>query len=199
MPQISRLLAGKKNPSRINLYLDGEFAFALSLDEVVKNGLKKGLELTADQVEALKKNDDLYWAYAKILNYLSFRPRSEFEVRARLKKYDVTEVANVDWIINKLKTNNYVSDLDFAKWFVASRMGNRPRSKQHLSSELRTKGIDSAVINQVLSNIDETGPLEALIAKKSTLSRDKLTQFLLRHGFRYGAIQAKLDELGIKG
>lgn len=199
MPQISRLLAGKKNSGRINLYLDGEFAFALSLDEVVKNGLKKGLELTEDQVEALKKNDDLNWAYTKILNYLSFRPRTEFEVRARLKKYDVTEVANVDRIINKLKANNYLSDLDFAKWFVGSRMGNRPRSKQHLSAELRAKGVDSAVINQVLSTIDETGPLEALIPKKSTLSRDKLIQFLLRRGFNYALVQAKLDELGIKG
>ena len=100
MSTITRLLAGKKNPGRINLYLDGEFAFALTIDEVVKNGLKKGLELTAGQVEALKINDEMLWAYAKILNYLSFRPRTEFEVRVRLKKYAITETANVDWIIN---------------------------------------------------------------------------------------------------
>lgn len=199
MPQVTRLVAGKKDPGRINLYLDGEFAFALTIDEVVKNGLKKGLELTADQVEALKKNDELLWVYAKILNYLSFRPRTEFEVRARLKKYDITETANVDWIINKLKANNYLSDLEFARWFVGSRMGNRPRSKKHLAAELRAKVVDMAIINQVLSGIDETGPLEALIAKKSTLSRDKLIQFLLRRGFKYSAVQAKLDELGIKG
>ena len=199
MPQISRLQAGKKNPGRINLYLDGEFAFALTLDEVVKNGLKKGLELTGDQVAALKKNDDLNWAYTKILNYLSYRPHSEFEVRSRLKKYDVAEVDSIDWIIHKLKDHNYLSDLDFAKWFVDSRMGNRPRSKQHLSAELRAKGIDVSVINQVLIGIDETGPLEALIAKKTTLSRDKLIQFLMRRGFKYAVVQAKLDEMGIKG
>lgn len=199
MPQVTRLVAGKKNPSRINLYLDGEFAFALTIDEVVKNGLKKGLDLTADQVEALKKNDDLLWVYAKILNYLSFRPRSEFEVRARLKKYDVTDATSISWIITKLKENNYLSDLEFARWFVGSRMGNRPRSKQHLSAELRSKGVDTAVIDQVLVSIDETVPLEALIAKKSTLSRDKLIQFLQRRGFKYSAVQAKLDELGIKG
>lgn len=199
MDTITRLLAGKKNPGRINLYLDGEFAFALTLDEVVKNGLKKGQELTEDQVEALKKNDDLLWAYTKILNYLSFRPRTEFEVRARLKKYGVTESASIDWVVNKLKDHNYLSDLDFAKWLVGSRINNRPRSKQHLSAELRAKGVDPAVINQVLSNIDETGLLEALITKKSTLSRDKLIQFLLRRGFKYSVVQAKLDELGIKG
>lgn len=199
MPQISRLQAGKKNPGRINLYLDGEFAFALTLDEVVKNGLKKGLELTEDQLAALKKNDGLNWAYAKILNYLSYRPHSEFEVRSRLKKYDVTEVDSIDWIINKLKDHNYLSDLDFAKWFVESRMGNRPRSKQHLSAELRAKGINAAVINQALIGIDETGPLEALIAKKTTLSRDKLIQFLMRRGFKYAGVMAKLDEMGIKG
>ena len=199
MATITRLLAGKKNQGRINLYLDGEFAFALTIDEVVKNGLKKGLDLTTDQVEALKKNDDLLWAYAKILNYLSFRPRTEFEVRARLKKYDITDATSIIWIITKLKENNYLSDLEFAKWLVGSRMSNRPRSKQHLSAELRSKGVDTAVIDQVLVSIDETVPLEALIAKKSTLSRDKLIQFLQRRGFKYSAVQAKLDELGIKG
>lgn len=198
MPQISRLQAGKKNPGRINLYLDGEFAFALTLDEVVKNGLKKGLNLTQDQVEALKKNDDLNWVYAKILNYLSFRPHSEFEVRSRLNKYGVTEVDDIDWIINKLKEHNYLSDLDFAMWFVESRMTNRPRSKQHLSAELSAKGVGRAVISQVLTGVDESAPLEALIGKKSALSRDKLIQFLLRRGFKYSVVIAKLDEMGIK-
>jgi len=199
MPQVTRLVAGKKNPGRINLYLDGEFAFALTIDEVVKNGLKKGLELTEDRVVALKKTDDLNWAYTKILNFLSFRPRTELEVRARLKKYEVTEVRSIDSIINKLKDRGYLSDLDFAKWFVESRTSNRPRSKQHLSAELRAKGVVQPVINQVLSNIDEAGPLEVLIAKKATLSRDKLIHFLLRRGFKYSLVQAKLDELGIKG
>lgn len=199
MPQISRLVAGKKNPGRINLYADGVFAFALSLDEVVKNGLKKGKELTDEQVQALKKTDDLNLVYAKILNYLSFRPRTEFEVRTRLKKYDVTEAESINWIINKLTDQGYLSDSAFAQWFVESRMGNRPRSKKHLSAELRAKGVDVSVINQALLGIDETGPLEALIAKKSALSHDKLLQFLLRRGFKYDLVQAKLDELGIKG
>ncbi|GAB4026016.1 MAG: hypothetical protein Fur0011_0330 [Candidatus Microgenomates bacterium] len=198
MPAVTRLVASNKNPSHVNLYLDGEFAFTLTLDEVVKNGLKKGLKLTTDQVEALKQSHDLLWAYTKILNYLSFRPRTEYEVRVRLKKYGVTESASIDWVVNKLKDHNYLSDLDFAKWLVNSRMNNRPRSKQHISAELRTKGVNVTVINQVLSNIDENASLEALIAKKSTLSRDKLIQFLLRRGFKYSGVLVKLDELGIK-
>lgn len=199
MPQISRLLAGKKNPSRINLYLDGEFAFALSLDEVVKNNLKKGLHLTEDQVQALKKQDDLNWAYTKILNYLSYRPRSEAEVIARLKKYQVSEVTNIDWVINKLKEQGYLSDISFAKWFVASRASNRPRSTRHLTAELLAKGVSTQVVKEVVNGVDDTVALEHLITKKSSLSRDKLTQFLLRRGFSYGLVKAKLDELGIKG
>lgn len=198
MPQISRLVAGKKNPGRVNLYLDGVFAFALSLDEVVKNGLKKGEELTEEQIQALKKTDDLNWVYSKILNFLSYRPRTVFEVRSRLKKYNVTEVESIDWIINKLTDQGYLSDLTFTKWFVESRIHNRPRSKRHLTSELRARGVDMSIINQVLKEIDETHSLEQLIAKKRTLSRDKLLQFLLRRGFKYDTVQAKLDELGIK-
>ncbi|MCQ3944992.1 MAG: hypothetical protein DPW11_04440 [bacterium] len=194
MPQISRLVAGKKNPGRVNLYLDGKYAFALSLDEVVKNGLKKGKELTDEQVQVLKKTDDLNWAYAKILNFLSFRPRTEFEVRNRLKKYALIEAASTDWIINKLTDQGYLSDLSFAQWFVESRIHNRPRSKRHLISELRAHGVDMSIINQVLKEIDETRSLEQLITKKRTLSRDKLLQFLLRRGFKYDLVQAKLNK-----
>lgn len=199
MPQISRLLAGKKNPGRINLYIDGEFAFALSLDEVVKNGLKKGLELTYDQIQALKKADDLSWVYTKTLNYLSYRPHSEFEVRARIKKYGINDEESISLIISKLIENGYLSDLSFAKWFVESRVHNRPRSNRHLTSELLAKGINISIINQVLKEVDEGDSLEQLIAKKHTLSHDKLLHFLQRRGFKYNTVQAKLDELGIKG
>lgn len=199
MPLITRLVAGKKNTSRVNLYLDGAFAFALSLDEVVKNGLKKGLELTAGQVASLKKTDDLSRVYAKILNYLSYRPRSEFEVKSRLKKYGLTEIESLDWLLSKLKDQGYLDDLTFAKWFVESRTNNRPRSNRHLTAELLAKGVDKTVVNQVIKDVNDTISLEQLIAKKSALSKAKLLQFLLRRGFKYGLVQAKLDELGIKG
>lgn len=196
MSTITRLQAGKKNPGRINLYLDGEFAFALTLDEVVKNGLKKGLNLTQDQVEALKKNDDLNWVYAKILNFISFRPRTTVEVKKRAKTYGINDPVVLDKLVHKLKSQGYLDDLAFARWFVDSRRTHRPRSARHLSAELLAKGVDKEVARVALASLDEKDSLQALIAKKSQLSRESLIAFLLRRGFGYSLIKQQLDEMG---
>lgn len=197
MPTITTLRAGKKNPNRVNLYCDGKFVLALSLDEVVRQGLKKGLTLSLEQLHNLKIQDDQERTYQKILNYLSYRPRTISEVRQRLQAYDLTDP---EPMLTRLLAHGYLNDLAFAEWFVASRDSSRPRSLVHLRAELRHKGVSSEIINQALSRPDlEENALTALITKKSSrLSRSQLLAYLSRRGFLYSAIKQKLDEMGIK-
>jgi regulatory protein len=136
MPIITRIVQGKKNPNRVNLYLDGSYAFALSIDEVGKHSLKKGLELTDHQIENLKENDQTDYVYAKILNFLSFRPRTVKEVRDRLRKYEVVDKTKQDLLIDRLTSSGYVDDVAFARWFIESRNTHRPRSRMMLAQEL---------------------------------------------------------------
>lgn len=197
MSTITRLVAGKKNQSRVNIYCDGSFAFALSLDEVVKRSLKKGQDLTEEQIAELKNLDDFATTYAKILNYLSFRPRSQYEVVTKLKKMGKSDDL-IKSICAKLTEKNYLSDLSFAQWFVESRRSNRPRSTIHLTAELKSHGISAELIRQVLDpSIDEEA-ITQVIYKKIKLPKPKLVAYLARRGFGYALIQSKLDELGIK-
>lgn len=128
---------------------------------------------------------------ARALALFSIRPRSCCEIKTKLLQ--LGEV-NVEAILNEFTKAGLLDDTRFTRWFVASRMSSRPRSKKHLAAELRAKGVDMTIINQVLSTIDETGPLEALIAKKSALSHDKLLGFLLRRGFKYENIISALKD-----
>jgi regulatory protein len=197
MPTITRLAQGKKNPNRVNLYLDNQFAFALSIDEVGKHGLKKSLELTGEQVEALKATDESEYVYAKILNFLSYRPRTIKEVRDRLWKYDVKDIVAQNTLIERLKSRSYLDDVAFARWFIESRNTHRPRSRRLLTQELKSKGLTDEVILSVIDEAaDESETIRRLLSKKlgvpHVLDRDirqKMYAYLSRQGFAWESIK----------
>lgn len=192
MPVITRLVAGKRDPSRVNLYLEGKFAFALSVDEVLGRSLKVGQELTEQLIQSLKNLSVEEKIYAKILNYLSYRPRSQSEVEQRLRRYLLghdNQAAVIAQIIARLTKNGYLDDLAFATWFVESRNTNRPRSRVHLTAELMGKGVSRELIQQVLlAHTDDEEVIRQLIAKKRGMDEDKLKNYLLRRGFSYQLI-----------
>lgn len=197
MPVVTRLVQGKKNPNRVNLYLDDVFAFALSIDEVAKNNLKKGLVLSDDQVAQLKATDETEYVYAKLLNFISYRPRTVKEVRDRLYKYEVREIDKQNTLIDKLKSKGYLDDLAFARWFIDSRNTHRPRSKRYLSAELGAKGISKDIIQAVSGTIsDESVTIHHLLDKKLGVrrrledkERQKISGYLSRQGFSWEAIK----------
>jgi regulatory protein len=196
MPIITRLVQGKKNPNRVNLYLDDVFSFALSIDEVARHNLKKGLDLTEVQIANLKNQDVTDYVYAKLLNFLSYRPRTVKEVRDRLYKYEVKDATKQNLLIDRLKNKGYLDDLTFARWFIDSRNTHRPRSKRYLSAELKAKGVGEDIIKSVISEAgDERETITRLLTKKLGLpaqldpaTRQKIYAYLARQGFAWDKI-----------
>lgn len=190
---ITSLQMQKKNKERVNVFLDGKYAFALNLQAAVR--LKKGQQLSAAEVVELQAEDDFHKAYDKALRYLSLRPRSEKEVQLYLagKKLDEELVAAV---IARLKELNYLNDETFSQFWTENRQTFRPKGVQALRQELRQKGIDNETINEALSEIDEDAAAWAAIEKKlvhwQSLERTefekKLKGFLLRRGFVYEVV-----------
>lgn len=197
MPVITRLVQGKKNPNRVNLYLDDQFAFALSIDEVAKNNLKKGLELSDEQIARLKQTDETEYIYAKLLNFLSYRPRTIKEVRDRLWKYDVKDPVIQNTFIERLQSKGYLDDLAFARWFTLSRNTHRPRSSRMLMQELKAKGVSSDIIQSVIGEVSaEDVTITRLLDKKlgtrrplEAVERQKIFGYLSRQGFAWETIR----------
>ena len=197
MPIITRLVQGKKNPNRVNLYLDGKFGFALSIDEVVTHHLKIGRELSDGEIEELVNGDNQSKVYGKILNFLSYRPRSVKEVRDRLYQYDLKDAEEQNLLIEKLKQKGYLDDLTFAKWFVESRNTHKLRSPAMIKQELAAKGVSKEILQQVISDIqDEKVTIKRLLDKKLGNSRalegderQKIILYLSRHGFPWEKIK----------
>lgn len=199
---ITALVIQKKNKERVNVFIDHDFAFGVSLNAAL--GLKKGQHLSDEAIARLKNDDAIEQAYQKSLHFLSFRARSEQEIKRYLQKKDVDE-QTIAAVIARLQQQHYLDDTDFARQWVESRIRSKPKGKHALRHELRQKGLTDAAIEHAIAEIDETelawrAAQKALYRWKSldTSTRNqKLTAYLARRGFSYDVISdtiAKIDE-----
>ena len=190
MLTITRLEPQKKNPQRYNVYLDGEFAFGIS--RAAAPWLEEGNQLSQQKVNDLQKKDQFEVAYQRALNFLSYRIRSEKEIRQNLNKHEIPGEI-IDGVLDRLRASSLVDDLEFATQWVENRIQFKPRGKRALSSELFLKGIPDQIIEDALADLNEEELAIKLAHKKiSKLTgldeiafQNKLSGFLTRAGFPY--------------
>ncbi len=147
MSQIITALVPQQNKRRVNIYLDGQFAFGIS--KMAALTLKTGMALTANQIEDLKQKDEYEKAYQRALHLLSYRQRTEKELEGRLTQAGFS-VDIVQSTLAVLKEQHFINDQEFASFWVENRSDFRPRSKRVLQFELRSKGVEEDVIQEAL-------------------------------------------------
>ena len=192
----------QKNKKRVNIHLDGKFGFGIDLENFVKLGLKVEQELSEREVEEIIKKAEFQKTYDKLVRFTTLRPRSEKEANDWLRKYKVHKSIHKELFI-RLKRLDLLDDRKFAQWWVEQRITFRPRGKRALSFELRQKGIDRDLINQILNEakIDEQKIASQLLKKKKykweklgkLKARKKMSEFLARKGFSWTVIKESID------
>ena len=93
-------------------------------------------------------------ASALAIRHLSRRPRSESEVRARLRREYPAEI--VDEVIQDLCAQALIDDRAFARLWADSRLRNKPRSAWMVKRELLGKGISSEIADDAVSEFDDS-------------------------------------------
>jgi len=193
MKKITALVVQKRNPNRVNIYIDGEYAFGVA--RIVAAWLKVGAELEEKKIEQLQAEDAKERALQQALLFLSYRARSESEIRQNLIKNEIPESV-IDLTLEKLRQDGLANDNEFAQTWVENRSTFRPRSRRMLAMELRQKGLDDESMQSALKNVDDE-PLAYEAAKKRAPRfkdlewsefRKKLSEFLARRGFPYAVI-----------
>ena len=199
--EITALKAQKKNPNRINIYLDGEYGFGLA--RIVAGWLKIGQILSEENIEQLKQQDTFEVAYQKGLRFLSYRPRSESEMQRKLNEQGF-EAAAINTAIQRFIENGSLGDERFARDWVENRSAFRPRSKRMLAMELRQKGIAEEEIQKALAATEDENSLayHTAVSYARRLAgvdwetfRKRLGGFLARRGFSYGTIAPLLRQV----
>lgn len=186
-------IEAQKNRNRVNIHLDGEFAFGLA--RITAAWLKVGDTLSDEKIASLQAEDARERALQQALLFLSYRARSEKEIRQNLLKHEFTEDA-IETTLEKLRVNNLANDPEFARVWVENRSTFRPRSRRALLMELRQKGLDDETAQAAVSGVDENAlAYESALRRANRLKglewgefRKKLSEYLARRGFPYSVI-----------
>jgi regulatory protein len=199
--RITAIESQQKNPQRVNIYLDGEFAFGLT--SILAAWLKVGQELEEEKIARLKNEDDNEVTYQKALHFLSFRPRSSAEVRQNLLKRGISEPL-AEETVNRLKEAGLVNDEAFARAWVENRNTFRPSGISALRLELRRKGLSDEIVQSVMETQVNEENLAFVAARKYARRlmglerpefRQKLGGFLTRRGFSYNVVAPVVSEV----
>jgi len=197
--EITALKIQKRNKDRVNVYLDGQFAFGLAAIEAVQ--LRVGQKLTGDEIVELEMKDEVERSYERALNFLSYRPRSEEEVRRNLREKDVDDQV-IEVVIGRLTRAGLVDDREFANYWVDNRARFNPRGLRGLRYELRRRGVSHAIIDEALDSFDASAAASRVAeAGARRLSREapddfrrKLKAYMARRGFSYHLIKPLVEE-----
>jgi regulatory protein len=200
MPEITALTAQRRKRNRVNVFLDGEYAF--SLQDTLAATLHPGQEVDERAIAELRRRDVVEDAYDRALNYLTYRPRSAWEIRRYLEKRGLGQDAQAV-VLERLTRAGLVNDREFAQFWVENRAAHRPRGRRALRAELRQKGIATEVVEAAVSDVDEDAAAltvaEARARRLSDLDRQAFRQrlygYLQRRGFSYDVCRRVTDRL----
>ena len=198
--QITDIKVQKRDSSRVNVYLDGEYVFSLGLVQAAT--LNRGDRLADEEIAELELRDAVETAYDKTLGYLAHRPRSSAEVQRYLMGKGVAPEVR-DSVLDRLTAAGLMDDSAFAQYWVENRESFRPRGRRLLQQELRQKGISEGLIDDVLSDVEEDrSAYEAAVQRAHLYAhldnetfRDKMYGFLRRRGFEYDVIAETISRL----
>jgi regulatory protein len=132
----------------------------------------------------------------KAINYalklLKFRPRSENELRKRmkLKGFDDSEIVEV---IEKLKKYGYLNEIEDAINYVKIKC-ERGWSKKRIYLGLLIRGYNEQIINEALNNYEKDVVIEKLKRemRRKHLDKEKLIKLLKSRGFEWDIIKEVL-------
>lgn len=201
MKTITAIEEQKRKRERVSIFLDGRFAFSVGRGVVEERGLHPGQVLSDSRVEELAAADLVGKCLNAALRLLSYRPRSEAEIRTRLSRRFDGET--IEGVIVRLRERQMIDDVAFATFWREERDSFSPRGKRLLKAELRNKGIDPELIDEVLDGIDdEESAYRAAQKRGHTLAKEdyetfrrKLSAFLRRRGFSYEVVNRTTERL----
>lgn len=224
--QITNITPARKNPQRVNIFLDHQFAFSLDLNQLLDAKLTVGQILDKEELTTLKNLSEFSKLYQTTLAWLLLRPRSVQETRDYLTRklqqrqflarhttiFDQSPPARrqkspppfppafIEQIITQLLTKGYLDDRKFTQYFLDNRLATKGASQKRLRQELLKKGIAPVIIDAAMATSprSDAQEIQKIIAKKSRhYTKEQLIRYLLRQGFSYATVQSAVAQASL--
>ncbi|MGA9398849.1 MAG: RecX family transcriptional regulator [Anaerolineaceae bacterium] len=198
---ITALETQKRNSARVNVHLDGVYAFSLA--RIVAAWLTVGRELSDEEIEALRREDSFEEAARVAMRFIAYKPRTITELRKRLIDGKLPEQV-VEHTISRFTATGLINDGQYARDWVNNRQVLHPRSTRMIDYELRRKGVAEADIEAALADVSDDDQMAYQLANQKIDRyakldlpefRSKLGGYLARRGFSYEVIARVVNRL----
>ena len=189
--KITALETQKRNPDRLNVFLNDEFAFGIS--KFVGAWLSIDQTISEEKIKELTRQDEREQAFQQALHFISYKSRTTLEIKQKLEEAKFSSEIISD-VISELEEKLYLDDQEFARQWVEIRSASKPRSRYLLTLELKKKGVPEVAIEDALTTIpddealaEEFGKqyLRRLMIEDRENFMKKMTSALQRKGFSY--------------
>lgn len=202
MSIITKIEAQKRNSDRVNIYVDDEYFMSVYTELVFTHSLKKGMEIDKDSLNSILEAEMYLKAKEKALSILSKADQSEKIIYEKLMKNFDEPV--VEKVMEFLKKHKLIDDSSLAERIANDNINLSKFGRNKVRQNLYMKGIDSNIIESVVSDIDSDAEFEnaMYLAEKrmkrlENESRDKAYRKLYQHlsykGFGYDTIKKVMN------
>ena len=146
-----------------------------------------------EQIKEFEKNK------SKVMNYIIYKKRSEYEVKNKFSQTIEQEMLNN--IIEYLKEAGYIDDSKYIKRTVDEFVALKNMSVKEIENKLYCKGINSNLIKDYIyehkEELDEyelESAKKIVIKKNNILNKEEIEQYLLKKGYKSEIISIAIEE-----
>lgn len=174
-------------------------------DTIVRFMLSRDKVISEEELKEIQ--DFAQFSYGKnlALYHLSFKARTEKEVREYLKKYDIDKNIVSQVIANlNLKEDKWINDGQYAYAIINTNQLSGDKGPYVLTQKLAQKGISKSTIEENLKEFDFSEVAQRVANKllkkyegklPSRALQDKIIQNLTNKGFSYSDAKIAFDDL----
>ncbi len=185
---------------RVDVYVDGALRFDVAREVARTRGLRPGRRIEAAEIEAIVALDQRRQALDAAVAMLARRPRSEREVRQRLRMRKFAAPL-IDETVEKLRSAELIDDAEFARAWAESRDRSSPRGRRLIMQELRAFGVAAPVAVEAAASVSDADAAYRVAAKRSrslasldyVTFRNRLGAQLQRRGFGWETARAAVE------
>lgn len=193
---ITKIELQKRNKEKANIHIDGKYAFPITVNGLLECGLKEGSEISTDDIEKIRGEDEPSLATMEALNIISYSMKTERELRQKLRDKKYSDAA-IEHAIQKAKKYGFIDDSSYVTSYIQSKAMPNGWGEQKIISMLLKKGVDMQLVKDKIAECYSEEDMEdnamnvarkyyaKLKGEDSRKNKQKLYGHLISKGFKY--------------
>lgn len=183
--------------------LDSQQKYYITEDTIVRFMLSRDKIITQQEFDKIQAFAQFSYGKNLALYHLSFKARTEKEVREYLKKYDIDENI-ISQVIANLKEDKWINDSQYAYAIINANQLSGDKGPYVLTQKLAQKGISKSIIENILKEVDFSEVSQRVANKllkkyegklPTRALQDKIMQNLTNKGFSYADAKWAFEQL----